>query len=423
VAGVRHLELGHDEKEALAARPTSNIQAYDAYLRGEAATRRFTTTDPAALRRGILYYEQAVKLDPRFALVWSRISRAHTYLYYTSSSSPVDSAAAQQGARRALALDPKLADARLAQGEYYLRVAIDPARALAEYRNGLAIAPREPSLLGASAEPLQALGRWEESASAAADAFRLDPRSSRAAVRVARALIFLRRYPEALSAVDAGIKSNPASPDAVWIKMMAYIAQGDLNGAHAVYRNASTELDRVALVAYVAHFWEMAWTLERPDLDLLASLSSEPFAGERTDWGLAQTQAWAAKGDSARARMYADTARVAFQATASQNNRNQDGALLGLSLAYLRRYDDALAAAKEALELPGSKVNRYAAQYSRFQLARIYAMAGRRKEAIETLDSLLKVPSYLSPGWLKVDPTFAWLRGDPRFQRLTASSR
>jgi tetratricopeptide (TPR) repeat protein len=163
----------------------------------------------------------------------------------------------------------------------------------------------------------------------------------------------------------------------------------------------------------------MAWTLERGDLDLLCSLSPEPFGGERTDWGLALAQAWALKGDSARARMYADTARAAFQHLVNRSTRNdQDFALLGLSLAYLGRYEEAIAAGQQAL-VPRDPRAIGSPGYSQFNLARIYAMAGRRDSAIAALDRVLRVPLYVTPGWLRIDPTFASLRNDPRFQRLT----
>jgi tetratricopeptide (TPR) repeat protein len=419
VAEALNVELGDKEERALTERPTANLDAYDAFLRAEAASRRLTTNDPAALRRALLYYQQAVKLDSSFALAWGRISRAHATLYSTSSSSPADSAAADQAAQRALALAPGVPDSHLALGHYFSSVLLNPRKALEEYRRGLELAPNQADLLSISTIPLQALGRWEEAAATARHSLRLDPRSARVATRVARAMIMLRRYGEAEAAADAGVRLDSSSPDPVWMKAMSKIVQGDLEGAREVHRNASPALDRVALVAYVAHFWEMAWTLERRDLDLLASLSPEPFGGERSDWGLSLAQAWALKGDSTRARQYADTSRAAFQRMISRSARNtQDFALLGLSLAYLGRYDEAVAAAKQSLALQAAKVDKYSWGYSQLNLARVYAMAGRRSEAIQSLEELLEVPLFVTPGWLRIDPTFASLRGDPRFDRL-----
>jgi hypothetical protein len=57
----------------------------------------------------------------------------------------------------------------------------------------------------------------------------------------------------------------------------------------------------------------------------------------------------------------------------------------------------------------------------RHQLARVYALVGEPEKAIDLLESLLKMPYYLSPGWLRIDPEFAMLKGNPRFERLIAA--
>jgi hypothetical protein len=62
----------------------------------------------------------------------------------------------------------------------------------------------------------------------------------------------------------------------------------------------------------------------------------------------------------------------------------------------------------------------YQGAYAQHQLARIYLLVGEREKALEQLEPLLKMPYYLSPGWLRIDPTFAPLKGNPRFERLVA---
>jgi hypothetical protein len=53
-------------------------------------------------------------------------------------------------------------------------------------------------------------------------------------------------------------------------------------------------------------------------------------------------------------------------------------------------------------------------------LARIYLLTGEHEKALSLLEQLLARPYYLSPGWLRIDPTFASLKGDSRFSRLVS---
>ena len=60
--------------------------------------------------------------------------------------------------------------------------------------------------------------------------------------------------------------------------------------------------------------------------------------------------------------------------------------------------------------------------YFQHQLARTYILVGEPEKAIDQLEPLLKVPYYLTPAWLRIDPTFDPLRSNPRFQRLVAAT-
>ncbi len=62
----------------------------------------------------------------------------------------------------------------------------------------------------------------------------------------------------------------------------------------------------------------------------------------------------------------------------------------------------------------------YSAAYNQHQLVRIYILVGEPEKALDLLEPLLKMPYYLSPGWLQIDPDFAPLKGNPRFERLVA---
>ena len=123
-----------------------------------------------------------------------------------------------------------------------------------------------------------------------------------------------------------------------------------------------------------------------------------------------------------RARRYADSARVAYQ-TQLQATPDNQGAHLhhGLALAYLGQRAAAVREGERGLALAQATRDVYSdIPNARRVLAQIYVVAGEHPHALEQLDSLLAKPYYISPAWLKVDSTWAPLRGDPRFERLLA---
>ena len=103
VAQALDVALGRQSAQALAARPTANAAAYDAYLKGEAASQKLGTGDPLELREAIGYYEQAVALDSGFAQAWAVLSRANSLLYFNGTPSPERARRAREAAERALA--------------------------------------------------------------------------------------------------------------------------------------------------------------------------------------------------------------------------------------------------------------------------------------------------------------------------------
>ena len=61
--------------------------------------------------------------------------------------------------------------------------------------------------------------------------------------------------------------------------------------------------------------------------------------------------------------------------------------------------------------------------YYQHQLARIYILVGEHARALDQIEPLMKIPYWLSPGWLKIDPNFDPLRKNPRFQKLVGSAK
>jgi len=150
---------------------------------------------------------------------------------------------------------------------------------------------------------------------------------------------------------------------------------------------------------------------------LLLRLSPEPFGGSRAAWALALAETHALRGNLGATRAYADSARLAFEAELrAAPPRGGMHALLGVALGYLGRKVEAVREGERAVGL--TPLDKAGTAYVQHQLVRIYLLLGESEKALDHLEPLLKVPGWLSPGWLKIDPTFDPLRTNPRFRKL-----
>jgi tetratricopeptide (TPR) repeat protein len=140
VAQALDVALGAGTEQRLAARPTRNLDAYDAFLKGEEITDRLGKIDESVLRQALVYYQRAVSLDSTFAKAWSSMAVSYTELV-RSNPSVEGNELARGAAERALALDPASPEARMAMGRYLHIVAKDYARALEQYTLGLKANP------------------------------------------------------------------------------------------------------------------------------------------------------------------------------------------------------------------------------------------------------------------------------------------
>ncbi len=421
VAQALDVALGTSAREQLSERPTQNLAAYDAFLRGQQAAKGGTTWDPPSVRRALPYYEQAVALDSNFALAWAQLSRAHAYVYTSIIPTPAEAEAARRAAERALALAPNRPEGHLALSYYYAHVLGEVARALEQDTQALRLAPSSARVLSELAADEVKIGRWEAALSHLRQAERLDPRSAQVAIGLGRPLLRLRRYPEALQAYDHGLTLAPAALSLREGKAMVFLAQGDLMGARAVLNAAPKEVEPTTLVAFVAIYFDLVWALDDAQQTLLLGLTPSEFDGDRGGWGIAFAQTYALRGERARARVYADSARIGFEAQLRATpNDAQRHIFLGLALAYLGRKADAVQEGERGVALLPVAKDAYVGPYLAHQLARIYILVAEPAKALDQLEPLLKIPYYLSSAWLRIDPNFAPLRGNPRFERLIA---
>ena len=202
VADKLGVVLSPPAQTQLAARPTENLAAYDAYLRSG-----LQGNDPRSIRKALAAADQAVALDSTFAAAWARVSSYHTLLYTNSMATRADAEAARNGAERAIALAPTTADGYVARALYELTIAFDPAAARAAAETAIRLAPSSSDAMRRLANIEAAVGEWEPALAHARQAAALDPRATGSLDVLTRMLVWLRRYPEARAEAEQELQT------------------------------------------------------------------------------------------------------------------------------------------------------------------------------------------------------------------------
>jgi serine/threonine-protein kinase len=304
-------------------------------------------------------------------------------------------------------------------GDYDYFIRQDGEAALGEYQRGRQLAPGDAQLLKGIAMVARMRGDWDLSEASLLQAQVLDPRSISVVRRLTYNLLRLHKYAEAHKSADRGVELDPHAPDVYESKAMAYLGTGDLASARRVIAEADRNVEPTALVQWVATYYDLFWVLSDEQQRLLLRLPPGPFDDDRLTWGLALAETYASRGDTARTHAYADSAGSAGEAYLREAPENaQLHVLMGTALAYLGRKADAIREGRRGVELMPLSRNAYQSPYLEHQLARIYILVGEPEQALDVLEGLMRIPYFLSPGWLRVDPTFDPLRGNPRFRKL-----
>jgi TolB-like protein/tRNA A-37 threonylcarbamoyl transferase component Bud32 len=415
VAAALNVALAPNEKQEIAERPTKNLAAYDLFLKAKA----LTDNDPASLRQSIGYLEQAVALDSTFADAWTGLGVNLALLYFNSTPDPDVGARARRAVDRARALAPDKAGTHFARYLYFTNVANDLASAEAEVTDAMRAAPNDAGVLRMASGLEARRGRWQESLAHAQQALRLDPLTRRSKTTLWNALTSLHRFPEATALGREIVTENPRDLGLREGLAQIYLMQGDLASARAVFREAPPEVPRTALATYFAIYQDLYWVLEDEDQQLVMRLGPAMFDNDRATWATVQMQLAALRGDHVRARAFADTAQAEFARQIRDTpNDPQRHLFRGLALATLGRKAEATQEATLGASFNPLSKDQANGPYYQHQLMRVYLLVGETEKALDVLEELVKIPYVLTPAWLRIDPNFAPLKGNPRFEKL-----
>src|SRR5437867_3737904 len=235
IADQLRAKLTGQEEQVIAAKPTDNPEAYDAYLRGLAYNLK-TLNTPAKRLGAQKYLREAVRLDPKFALSWALLSIVDARGYITLTLQPTVALReeARQAAETALTLQPNLGEAVLAKGQYHYGCLKDYSTAVRYFEQARPLLPNSSRIPESLAYVSRRRGQWDASESYFNEAERLDPRNVNLLTQHAFSYIALRRFPEALRKLDEVLDITPDDVDTLALKASIAQAQGDLPRAGAL---------------------------------------------------------------------------------------------------------------------------------------------------------------------------------------------
>jgi TolB-like protein/Flp pilus assembly protein TadD len=422
IAQALQAKLSGHEEQAFGAKPTSNPEAYDAYLRGLAAEGE-SIRSVYPIQKAISFYKRAVHLDPNFALAWSSLSRSHSSLYPSFGDS---TEAAKRALETAQKLQPDSPETLLALAQYQYYELHDYEAARTNFLGVSKMLPGSSEIPAALAQIARHQGKWEEAVAYYDQALVLDPRNVELLTEIADNYDDLRRFDTALTLYDRALEIWPNDLDLLASKAGIYQAQGNLAEAARCLREVNAQTPSYAAVA--EKVTQLIFERNYADaVQLLENRFAQFQFGSELEEGIFQellafSQLLA--GDAAGAKANAGQARNILEVLCKNQSDNDFPAIhLARTYAILGDKESAYKEAErvsalvqnDAIRRPGAEEN----------LALIDATFGNNARAISIIAHLLQIPyqsslyaTPLTPALLRLDPAWDALRSDPTFQKL-----
>jgi TolB-like protein/Flp pilus assembly protein TadD len=439
IAFALRANLSPQEKERLQKHPTSDLDAYDLFLRARDLFRWSGSGDPRENgERALRLLDEAIARDPNFALAHCLASRFHCELYWFGYDRTRQRLAlAKVAADTALRLRPDSSEARLALAYYYYYGYRDYELARTEVAIAQDGAPNNAETWEAAGAIARRQGCWEDAVKNFEKAKELDPRNASVLWDVAETYACLGRHAEAVDGFSLGTEVNP---DAHFFSIaraaIALRTEGNLAPLRTVLGTIPAHFDpgggvtNIALRVHLAarQYDEAERWLKKSRYDRFNDLGVGG-AGAILD-GYAFPRSWY-EGLIARGRGDNETAQDAF--ARAQEIVEDDlvkapddaelVAMLGLVQAMRGRKEEAIAAGHRAVELLPISKDAFDGPVIATKLAVIYAQVGELARALVLLEELINLPNGPTLGALRIEREWDPLRGDRRFTKLMEPAR
>jgi TolB-like protein/Tfp pilus assembly protein PilF len=430
IADQLQAKLSPTEKSAMNERPTSDLVAYDLYLRAKELIYD-GEFNPSRRRedffKAVQLLDQAIVRDPAFLLAHCQLAYMHDSIYlYNFDHTETRLALAETSVKAAVRLEPDSGETHLAQASHFYWGYLNYDRAREELAKAQRALPNNASIFLILGLIDRRQGRWDEAIRNVERAVDLDPRNARTIYEVGLFYFNLRRYEEAIAMFNRALALEPRSINfqtfPTWIGVEA---QADIAPHRTVVNTIEAEGPSAAAEVAVESFQLALRERDAAAADrALANIPSKGSVGSFFQY----PHAWY-EGLLAKLRQDAPGAHSAFTAARAEVEKivSAQPGNVG-SLTVLAKIDAELGDKEKAIQegrtacdmLPSTK-DAIVSVVLMTNLARIYALTGEKDLAVEQLDIVSKLPYGPTYGELRLDPEWDSLRGDPRFEKIVAS--
>jgi TolB-like protein/Tfp pilus assembly protein PilF len=424
IAESLHATLTGAERKAVAEKPTNNLAAYDAYLRGLDLLSRPGQTEENQTRAADSFVE-ATKLDPQFALAWAALSQAEASLYFLQfDTSEVRKESARVAAENATRLNPSAIETLLANAYYHYHVERDYEGARLLFEKIQREAPSNSEALVALARIARRESRWNDSVRLYERAAKLNPRDTYLCNDRAWTFSMLRQFSATAEMIARALEIAPDDPEVLVSKVKLLQTTGDLTGARAVLAKippgatgGQAESLRVTQLLWEGSYDEAARVLES-----LIEKQKKFAPGDVYFYELTLGDARSLGGNKAGAQEAYLAAKIGFKKLQQEQAKAPFPAVgLALAEAGLGNKEAALSEGERAVSLLPAKEDPVFGPGMEESLAAVEAQVGEIDRAFARVERLLTTPYGAFPitvASLRLDPTWIPLRQHPRFKAI-----
>jgi len=422
-------KLSPKQKAEIEERPTQDLVAFELYLQAKAIIDSYVNATDVreALLQALHSLDEAIKRDSNFVSAYCYAARANDLLYFFDlDPTPDRISLADAAVKAALRLRPDSAEAHFARADYYFRCLRDYDRAqeeLAIARPGL---PNSTPFFILSGYINRRRNHFADAERDFSTAFALDPRNPNAYNLLADTYVLERRFPEAVHVYDNVLAAGEQVPIVRFRRASCWLwGTGDtrpLRDILAKFPAMEFAGGQTPARAWMAMLDGNYAEAER----VLAASPRQDF--QDIDFSFYFPKSWyqamiaRAKGDSVRATSaFRESREILARRLVIKPEHARTIAVLAQVDAGLGQKELAVREAQHAIDLMPISKDIYDGALVLEGLAQVYAWSGERDRAIELVQKLVSMPSYINYGRLKLHPLWSPLRGDPRFEKIVNS--